>query len=85
MILEEITVKNWRGYRELHTFRFQQGINLLVGRNEAGKSTLFEALTRALFDRHNSKTEEIRAIQPIASTLGPEVTVQFRANGIRSS
>jgi DNA repair exonuclease SbcCD ATPase subunit len=83
VILEEITVKNWRGYRELHTFRFQQGINLLVGRNEAGKSTLFEALTRALFDRHNSKTEEIRAIQPIASSLGPEVAVQFRANGIR--
>jgi len=83
VILEEITVKNWRGYREPHTFRFQQGINLLVGRNEAGKSTLFEALTRALFDRHNSKTEEIRAIQPIASSLGPEVVVQFRANGIR--
>jgi len=83
VILEEITVKNWRGYREPHTFRFQHGINLLVGRNEAGKSTLFEALTRALFDRHNSKTEDIRAIQPIASSLGPEVVVQFRANGIR--
>ena len=83
MILEEITVKNWRGYREAHTFLFHQGINLLIGRNEAGKSTLFEAMTRALFDRHNSKTEEIRAIQPIASTLGPEVMVQFRAKGIR--
>jgi hypothetical protein len=83
LILEEITVKNWRAYREPHTFRFKQGINLLVGRNEAGKSTLFEALTRALFDRHNSKAEEIRAIQPIASTLGPEVEVQFVANGIR--
>lgn len=83
MILEEITVKNWRGYRERHTFRFEQGINLLVGRNESGKSTIFEALTRALFDRHNSKAEEIRAIQPIASTLGPEVEVQFIVNGIR--
>jgi DNA repair exonuclease SbcCD ATPase subunit len=83
VILEEISVKNWRGYREPHTFRFQQGINLLVGRNEGGKSTLFEALTRALFDRHNSKTEEIRAIQPIASSLGPEVKVQFRANSTR--
>ncbi len=83
MILEKITVKNWRVYREPHTFRFKQGINLLVGRNEAGKSTLFEALTRALFDRHNSKAEEIRAVQPIASTLGPEVGVQFIASGIR--
>ena len=81
MILEEISVRNWRGYRETHVFRFRSGVNLLVGRNEAGKSTLFEALTRALFDRHNSKTEEIRAVQPLGSSLGPEVTVQFRAGG----
>lgn len=81
MIIEEITVKSWRGYREPHTFIFHDGINLLVGRNEAGKSTLFEALTRVLFDRHNAKTEEIRAIQPVGSSLGPEARIQFRANG----
>lgn len=83
MILEQITIKNWRGYREAHTFQFQEAINLLAGRNEAGKSTLFEVLTRVLFDRHNSKTEEIRAIQPIGSTLGPEARIQFRVNGKR--
>jgi len=83
VIIEQITIKNWRGYREPHTFKFQDGINLLVGRNEAGKSTLFESLTRVLFDRHNSKTEEIRAIQPIGSSLGPEAQIQFRANGQR--
>ncbi|MBK8233908.1 MAG: AAA family ATPase [Candidatus Eisenbacteria bacterium] len=83
MIVEQITIKNWRGYREPHTFQFKDGINLLAGRNEAGKSTLFEALTRVLFDRHNSKTEEIRAIQPIDSSLSPEAHVQLRANGRR--
>ncbi len=83
MIIEQITVRNWRGYREPHTFRFEDGINLLVGRNEAGKSTLFEALTRVLFDRHGSRTEEIRSIQPVGSSLGPEAEVQFRANGRR--
>jgi len=83
VIIEQITIKNWRGYREPHTFQFEDGINLLAGRNEAGKSTLFEALTRVLFDRHNSKTEEIRAIQPIGSSLGPEATIQFQANGGR--
>lgn len=83
MILEEITIKNWRGYREPHTFQFQNGINLVVGRNEVGKSTIFEAMTRALFDRFNSKTEEIRAIQPMGSSLGPEVSVRFRVDGKR--
>ena len=83
MILEEITIKNWRGYREPHTFHFQEGINLVVGRNEVGKSTIFEAMTRAFFDRFNSNSKEIRAIQPLGSSLGPEVTVHFRAGGKR--
>ena len=78
MIVEEITIRNWRGYREPHTFRFGEGFNLLVGRNEAGKSTLFEAFTRVLFDRHTSRAEEIRQIQPLGSSLGPEATVVFR-------
>jgi DNA repair exonuclease SbcCD ATPase subunit len=54
-----------------------------VGRNEAGKSTLFEAMTRALFDRHNSKAEEIRFIQPLGSSLSPEAELIFCANGDR--
>jgi len=81
MIVEEITIRNWRSYREPHTFRFEKGFNLLVGRNEAGKSTLFEAFTRVLFDRHNSRTEEIRQIQPLGSSLGPEATIVFWENG----
>jgi len=80
VIIEEITIRNWRSYREPHTFRFDDGFNLLLGRNEAGKSTLFEAFTRVLFDRHTSRTEEIRQIQPLGSTLGPEATIVFREN-----
>lgn len=83
MIIEEITVKNWRGYREPHTFQFDDGFNLLVGRNEAGKSTLFEVFTRVLFDRYSSKAEEIRKIQPIGSSLAPEATIVLRTNGER--
>ncbi|WP_292491691.1 AAA family ATPase [Methanoculleus sp. 10] len=83
MIVEEITIRNWRSYREPHTFRFDEGFNLLVGRNEAGKSTLFEAFTRVLFDRHTSAAEKIRQIQPLESSLAPEATIIFRVNGDR--
>jgi len=83
VIIEEITIRNWRSYREPHTFRFDEGFNLLVGRNEAGKSTLFEAFTRVLFDRHTSTAEKIRQIQPLGSSLGPEATIFFQANGNR--
>lgn len=83
MIVESLSLKNWRGYRELHSFSFDQGFNLVVGRNEAGKSTLFEALTRVMFDRYSSKAEEIRKIQPLNSSLGPEVALIFRESGHR--
>lgn len=73
MIVEELRIRNWRSYRLAHRFRFTPGINLLVGPNEAGKSTLFEAMGRALFDRHTSKSREIVAIRPLGSTLGPVV------------
>lgn len=39
-----------RGFRRLRgAFRFDKGLTLVVGDNEAGKSTLHEALIRALF------------------------------------
>ena len=83
MILEELTLRNWRSYRDPHTFRFEEGFNLVVGRNEGGKSTLFEAMTRVFFDRHTSRTEEIRRIQPLGSSLSPEAEIIFQDNGIR--
>lgn len=83
MIIETLTLKNWRGYRELHSFSFDKGFNLVVGRNEAGKSTLFEALTRVMFDRFNSNAGDIRKIQPLGSSLGPEVELIFIQNGRR--
>ncbi len=83
MIIETLTLKNWRGYRELHSFSFEKGFNLVVGRNEAGKSTLFEALTRVMFDRFNSNAGEIKKIQPLGSSLGPEVELIFIQNDRR--
>jgi len=83
MIIEKISLKNWRGYREPHSFSFDKGFNLVVGRNEAGKSTLFEALARVMFDRFSSKAEEIRKIQPLNSSLGPEAEIIFIDNGKR--
>lgn len=83
MILKEITIQNWRGYREPHTFSFCDTFNLVLGPNGAGKSTLFEALTRVLFDRHGSKAQEIKSARPLDSTLAPQVTVTLEAGGQR--
>ncbi len=37
-------------------------------------------MTRLMFDRFNSKTEEIRSAQPLGSTLGPEAWLTVKVN-----
>lgn len=83
MIVERVTVRGWRGYRDEHVFDFDQGLNVLVGPNEAGKSTLFEALQRGFFDRHSGKSQELKGIRPLGSSLDPEVELVLRVAGER--
>lgn len=54
MILKEIHLKNFGKFRE-QSFVFSSGINLVHGPNEAGKSTLMEAVAAALFGARDKK------------------------------
>ena len=83
MIVEEISLEHWRGFGRKHTFSFDSGLNLLAGENEAGKSTIFEALWRVIFDRHNSTASEIRDMQPEGTTLAPSSSIVFVQSGRR--
>jgi uncharacterized protein YhaN len=56
---------------------FEAGLNVLAAPNETGKTTAFRAAARALFDRHTTKGEEIRELQPVGTGLGPRVAVEF--------
>lgn len=44
MILKTIILKNFRGYNGEHRIDVSSGITALIGKNDAGKSTLLEAL-----------------------------------------
>jgi DNA repair exonuclease SbcCD ATPase subunit len=48
MILRRLELKHFGKFGE-RTFEFRQGMNLVVGPNEAGKSTLMEAIPAVLF------------------------------------
>ena len=39
------------------------GLNVVVGPNEMGKSTLLDALRAALFEKYSSKAQPIAALQ----------------------
>ncbi|AEQ53609.1 AAA family ATPase [Pelagibacterium halotolerans] len=53
------------------------GLNVIVGPNEMGKSTLLEALRAALFEKYSSKAQPITALQNDRNQAGPVVELAF--------
>jgi uncharacterized protein YhaN len=57
MELRRIRVKTFRRFKDLEA-EFSQGLNVIEGPNEAGKSTLHDAILLSLFDRPSGKGRE---------------------------
>ena len=53
------------------------GLNVVVGPNEMGKSTLLDALRAALFEKYSSKARPIRALQNDQNRAAPVVELAF--------
>lgn len=82
MILRSISITGWRCYTE--PFRigpFIEGLNILFAPNGRGKSTLFEALRRALLDGHRVSGKEVESLRPWGRSLSPKVAVEFCHGG----
>lgn len=80
MRLLELTVRNYRVHRAL-TIQFDAHRNVIAGPNEAGKSTLMEAIQRVLFLPAKGNTVLHRAMQPAQGGGFPEVELRFEAGG----
>ena len=55
----------------------QDGLNVVVGPNEMGKSTLLDAFRAVLFERHTSKARPILALQNDRNQAAPVVELTF--------
>ena len=55
----------------------QDGLNVVAGPNEMGKSTLLDALRAVLFEKHSSKAQPITALQNDRNQAGPVVQLDF--------
>lgn len=53
------------------------GLNVVAGPNEMGKSTLLDALRAVLFEKHSSKAQPIVALQNDRNDAGPVVALAF--------
>ena len=81
MILREITVKGVKCFRdEVTVGRFGDGLNMIFGPNETGKSTLIEATARALFDGYSITGDAAESLRPWNTSLTPEIGLEFEAH-----
>ena len=58
------------------------GITLLVGDNEEGKSTILAALQTVLFEKHSVGGAVANAMLPYGSKVRPEITLEFDHDGV---
>jgi len=75
-----IHLKNYRVHRDL-LVNFDPHRTLVGGPNESGKSTLAEALHRALFMRAKGNTEMHRAMRSATFPGTPEIVLRFECEG----
>jgi len=80
MKLHWIEVENWRQHSSKR-IDFNDRATVIYGPNESGKSTIFEALSRGLFDKSSSSADAIQRIKPrtasrnVSSTIRMECTL----------
>lgn len=60
MYLSELEIEGYRGFKEKNTIRFQKGVNLLVGDNRSGKSTVIDSI-RVLLQENEYSREGIKS------------------------
>lgn len=63
----------------------EDGLNIVVGPNEMGKSTLLDALRAVLFEKHDSKAKSVREMRNERNQAAPVVELTFELeDGIHS-
>jgi DNA repair exonuclease SbcCD ATPase subunit len=83
MKLCELELERFRKFdRPLRITGMAAGLNLIVGPNEMGKSTLFAALQAVLFERHRSQAQTVKSFQPAGHEgASPRVALTFEIAG----
>jgi len=78
MKIRALELENFRKFvRPIRIDGFADGLNVLFGPQEFGKSTILAAIRGLLFERYRSKTEELRRMQPYDSNAAPVLAMDF--------
>ena len=81
MQIRRIEIRDFRKLSHVVVEDLQDGLNILVGDNEAGKSTLLAALRAGLFERHRVGGDVAAGMLPYGQSVRPEISIDFDLNG----
>lgn len=77
MHLHSVELSNVRGVEHLEVTDLPEtGVVVIGGPNEAGKSTLVEAISFVLTEKHTAGSKKIKALKPVGRDVAPEVTLE---------
>lgn len=97
MYISKVIIRNFKSFREPFCIELEKGLNILVGNNEAGKSTILEAIHLALSGLSNGRylkneiseyffnyyavQEYLASLQTKKRLLPPEISIEVFIEG----
>ncbi|EFV14820.1 AAA family ATPase [Segniliparus rugosus] len=83
MRLHRIKLEHYRGVRDREVVFAADGVTVVEGPNESGKSSMIEALDLLFEAKDASKTRQVRAIAPKGADAAPSVEAELESGPYR--
>ena len=77
MRLHRVQLRNYRGVVKSDVSFSQDGVTIVEGPNEVGKTAISEGLQFAIDLPDSSKSAQVKAVQPVGRDEGPEVEISL--------
>ncbi len=76
MRILRIELRNYRGVRDRTVEFAPDGVTIVEGPNEIGKSSIAEAIDRIIEDLDSASKQRVLALKPVDRDVGPEVMIE---------
>lgn len=81
MIVQSIRLENWKKFVDPVEIELKEGLNVLYGLNESGKTTILDSIITTFYSKHTSGSQKIKSIKPWGTSLQPRASITFWKNG----
>lgn len=83
MRIHRIALRDFRGVGTAEVRFAPEGVTVVQGPNEAGKSSIADAIDMLLADPDSSTRARVKAAQPVGRDVGPRVEMEFETGPYR--